>query len=236
MAAEATSGGNSGRTNYYSISYGMLSTKRKEPLSDTDEEIKAEDLKARTMAVENIDLRSKYVKKEGDYPYQVFYSTIGGTIKNIEKDNYEKGISLRVTLEDVDGDESILQTKFYGKVAADFLNRLSGLGSLNRELYFSPYSIPSEFETPEGKKIKFYQSGVSIKDGGNKVARAFKVDGGLPKTEQVQNEEGKMVTSRVKQINWLWDKVSALSNNIETPTQKATPAPVAQDSGDDLPF
>ena len=235
MAATAGNA-SSGRTNYYSISYGMLSTKQKEPLEGT-EEIKQEELKSRTMAVENIDLRNKYVKKTGDYPYQVFYSNIVGTIVNVEKDEYEQGINLRVTLNDEDGDESILQTKFYGKVSADFLNRLLNVENLKgQELSFSPYSIPSSYTPEGGKEVKFYQSGVSVKNSEGKVERALKANDGLPSSERVQNAEGQMVTSRVKQVNFLWEK---LQSNLESSTPTATNKPLSKQEPvevDSLPF
>lgn len=242
MAAEQSGGNSTGRTIYYPISYGMLSTKEKEPLEGA-EEISAEDLKAKTMAVENIDLRNRYVKKDGDYPYQNFYSSISGTILSVEKDKYDKGTSLKVTIQDTDGDQSVLQVAFYGKVSADFLNRLSSLKTLEGVLAFSPYSIPSKFTTSDGKEIEFYQSGVSIKRNGEKVVRGYKKDEGLPDSERVQDANGNDVTSRVKQINWLWEKV--LEIPIVAPTAQAKQAPKANDmpdtggnknEPDDLPF
>lgn len=222
MAAER--GTTNSAQNYYSIAYGKFAARAKEPFEGT-EEISQEELKSKTMKVENIDLRTKYVKKDGDYPYQVFYSSLSGRILNVEKEEYEQGISLKVTIEDNDGELSTVTTKFYGKVSANLLNRLLFLDTLDKELVLSPYAIPSEFTTPEGKKINFYQSGVSVKDGNTKIKQAYYTEQGLPSTEQVQNAEGKMVTSRVKQINWLWDKLQERTTGEPPIESTNTPAP-----------
>lgn len=237
MAAEQSSV-TTVRKIYYPIAYGMLSTREKQPLEGA-EEISLEDLKAKTLAVENIDLRNKYVKKDGEYSYQNFYSTITGNIMSIEKDKYDKGTNLKVTIQDKDGDQSILQTPFYGKVSTDLLNRLASFESFNSTIVFAPYSIPSEFEV-EGKKVKFYQSGVSLKVDGTKIARGFKKDDGLPGSERVQDAQGNDVTSRVKQVNWLWEKVEKItipSGEQEAPKVKQeTPVTNSVSDDNDLPF
>lgn len=135
-------------------------------------------------------------------------------------------MSLKVTLHDQDGDESVLQTDFYGKVSADFLNRLLNVNPEN-ELNFRPYSIPSSAEI-NGKTVNFYNSGVSIKDNGVKIERNFKGENsGLPKTEQITNSQGKQETSRVAQINFLWEKMEAKFASVNSNT---SPKPQAQES------
>ena len=248
MAANNGGSDSTGRQIYYSIAYGMLSTNLKE-IPDGYEEIKESVLKAKTEKVENVDLRMKYIEKTGNYPYKCFFNNISGEIQSIDKDVYDKGISLKVGILDQDGDSSILQTKFYGKTSADFLNRLLSVNNTEAMLDFTPYSIPSEAEI-NGANRKFYNQGVSIREEGNKVARSFNKDNGLPGTEQIQDAEGKDVTSRVKQVNFLWEKVqskfAALSTDSGTDSQpkqesaSATAKPAetagAVTSNDDLPF
>ena len=124
MAAKNTTSSSS-RVNYYNIAYGALSIKEKK-VPEGYEEIKLSDLKTKSENVEKIDLRKKYYDIENgkEYHYRVFYSDITGNIQKIEKEEYDRGYQLRVTLKDSDGDTSILQTPFYGKVSSDFLNRL----------------------------------------------------------------------------------------------------------------
>lgn len=257
MAANNGGSDSTGRKNYYNISYGMLSTNAK-TAPEGYEKMALADIKSRRTKNENVDLRRKYYDTENgkDYPLRVFYTDIDGIIESVEKDEYDQGVSLKVTLHDEDGDESILQTDFYGKVCADFLNRLLNVNP-EHQLNFRPYSIPSSAEI-NGNTVNFYNSGVSIKDNGVKTERAFKRDNGLPDSEQVKNSKGKDETSRVKQIDFLWEKVQAKfadvnadSGSTAKPEAQATnttattttsnaekPAEVAGAgvSNDDLPF
>lgn len=255
MAANSGSANSTGRKNYYNISYGMLSTNGKEA-PEGYEKIALAEIKSRRTKNENVDLRNKYYdsEKEGDYPLRVFYTDITGIIEGVEKEEYSQGVSLKVTLHDQDGDESILQTDFYGKIAADFLNRLINVDP-SKELNFRPYSIPTSAEI-NGSNVNFYNAGVSIKDGDTKIERAFKRDNGLPDTEQIKNSKGKDETSRVKQIDFLWEKVAAkfaevnasatpktetsapkeAAKKTEPATASAPAGGGADDDHDDLPF
>lgn len=218
----------SGRTNYYKISYGMLSSNTKE-VPEGYTEISESELKSKTQEVENIDLRSKYVdKKQGDYPFKVFYPSIEGVIKTVEKEKYDKGVSLNVTILDKDGDTTVLQTKFYNKVASDFLNRLASIKDTGAELSFRPYSIPSSAEI-EGRKVKFYNSGVSIREDGKKVDRAFDSEKGLPGTERIKDAQGEDVTSRVKQVDFLFDKIAGKFSTPEGEVQQKVEEPMKKD-------
>lgn len=221
MAANSGATDSTGRKNYYNIAYGMLSTNAKDA-PEGFEKISLAELKAKRQKNENVDLRRKYYDTENgkDYPLRVFYTDITGIIEGVEKDEYDQGVSLKVTLHDQDGDESILQTDFYGKVAADFLNRLINVNPAN-ELNFRPYSIPTKADI-NGEERQFYNSGVSIKDGGTKIERSFNKDNGLPETEQVTNSKGKSETSRVKQINFLWEKVQAKFAEINSANSTAS--------------
>ena len=253
MAANNGGSDSTGKKFYYSISYGMLSANAKDA-PEGYEKIALADIKSRRQKNENVDLRNKYYDTENgkDYPLRVFYTDISGIIESVEKDEYSQGISLKVTLHDQDGDESILQTDFYGKVSADFLNRLLNVNPAN-ELNFRPYSIPTSADI-DGESVAFYNSGVSIKDNGTKTERAFKRDNGLPDSERITNSSGKQETSRVKQINFLWEKVQAKFANVnadsgataktepkkeEAPKAKANTAKKEEPVGstnDDLPF
>lgn len=236
MAANTGSQGE--RKIYYNISYGMLSTKMKE-FPEGYEEIKEAELKSKTQAVDNIDLRKKYIVKSGDYPYQCFYNNISGTIQNIEKESHSKGVTLKVDIVDQDGDNSTLQTKFYGKVASDFLNRLLSIKDTGAQIVFNPYQIPTESEIG-GNKIKYYASGVSLKEAGEKLKWAFTQENGLPSSERIKDAEGKDVTSRVKQIDFLFEKVSAkyqgAAPSQETKSEEPAKREPAVASKDSLPF
>lgn len=243
MAANNGGSDSTGRKFYYNISYGMLSTNGKEA-PEGYEKISLADIKSRRTKNENVDLRNRFYDTENgkDYPLRIFYTSIDGIIEGIEKDKYDKGTSLKITLHDQDGDESIIQTDFYGKVCADLLNRLLNVNQEN-QLNFRPYSIPSSFEV-DGETINFYQAGVSIKDDGVKTERQYKGENsGLPNSEQVQNSKGENETSRVKQINFLWEKVEAKfkgstvtqqeSNTVEQTSKKEV---IKEQEPDDLPF
>ena len=224
MAANNGGSDSTGKKFYYSVSYGMLSTNAKEA-PEGFEETTLSEIKSKRQKNENVDLRRKYydTKNGKDYPLRVFYTDIDGFIEAVEKDKFDKGTSLKITLHDSDGDESVIQTDFYGKVCADFLNRLLNVNPEN-QLNFRPYSIPSSFEGDKGT-INFFNAGVSIKDNGTKIERAFKKDNGLPATKQVQNAKGEMETSRVEQINFLWEKVEAKFANLASSSTRETTQP-----------
>lgn len=243
MAARTGHAG--GRQNYYSVSYGKLSTKVKEAPEGFTEIAEAE-LKSKTMACENIDLRNKFVRKEkGDYPIVRFYDAISGSIQGIEKDEYAQGISLKVSIIDEDDDNSVIQSKFYSKYTENLLNRLLALTTIG-ELTFSPYSMPDTY-TPEGQKeIKYYNSGISVKMGGEKIKPFYTGETvkDMPETERMKNAEGKMVTSRVARVDFLFEKVQKLvipklvANTVATQPAIATPTSesTSEEVQDDLPF
>jgi len=210
MAAETMQQG-SGRKNYYGVSYGKLSTRVKEIPQDYTEITEA-DLKSKTQAVEQIDLRKKYVDKaKGDYPYVVFYDSLTGNIVAQEKFENDNGTNLNLTILDKDGDESILQLKFYSKYSENLLNRLLNTETSNTMTFF-PYSIPNSAEI-DGQSKTFYTSGVSVKVDGNKVEPKWKdkrtdPKSELPDTAQVK-VQGKMTTSRDERIDFLYDSFVA---------------------------
>lgn len=244
MAATNSTGNGSGRMNFYNVSYGKLSSRFKE-VDESLTEITEKELKSLTQKVENIDLRNKYQEKGGEYPYTVYFDKIEGKINEIKKDVYDSGISLHIDMTDTDGDNSIVQIKFYSKYTENILNRLINVQSVDSEFCLTPYAIPSEFEA-DGKTIKVYNQGVSLKESGNKTEVAFRNDNSkLPATERVEDAEGKLQTSRVKRINFLFDEVSKKfsksgNSNSEKPSPtkpsptKPSPAETVED--DDLPF
>jgi len=225
MAAN-TGSTNSGKRNYYNVSYGKISTKQKEIPQDFSEIAEA-DLKSKVQAVEQVDLRKKYVNKAtGDYPFTVFYDSLTGVIQSQEKHENDNGTNLNLTILDNDGDTSILQVKFYSKYTENLLNRLLSVDT-TKEFTFMPYAIPNEFEI-NGKKIKAYTQGVSVKTAGEKVEPKFNkdnkytVDGvSLPDTEQIK-VQGKETTSRDKRLDFLYEQfVKHFQPSTETPQPKA---------------
>ena len=194
----ANNGSTGPNQNFYNIAYGMFKSKFKNKPEDK-EEISLTELKRKTLAVENVDLRKLYVKGEGDYPYAEFFSSISGKILSVEKDVYDQGISLKITILDLDNEQSVLTTSFYGKVASNLMNRLVALESTTDIVTFNPYAVPDNYE---GRA--FYQSGVVLYQNDKKVLTKFKQTDGLPSSERVQDAQGKEVTSRVKQNNFLW--------------------------------
>jgi len=212
MAAN-TGSTNSGKRNYYNVSYGKISTKQKEVPQDFTEIAEA-DLKSKVQAVEQVDLRKKYVNKgTGDYPYSVFYDSLTGVIQSQEKHENDNGTNLNLTILDNDGETSILQVKFYSKYTENLLNRLLNTDT-TKEFTFMPYQIPNEFEI-DGKNIKAYTQGVSLKVVGEKVEPLYNKDnkytvGGevLPETEQIK-VQGKNTTSRDKRLDFLYEKFVA---------------------------
>ena len=209
MAAN-TGSTSTGRRNYYNVSYGKISTKQKEVPQDFTEIAEA-DLKSKVQLVEQVDLRKKYVNKgTGDYPFNVFYDSLTGVIQSQEKHENDNGTNLNLTILDNDGDMSILQVKFYSKYAENLLNRLLSADT-TKEFTFFPYAIPNEFEI-NGKKIKAYTQGVSLKVDGVKIEPKFNKDnnytvGGvlLPNTEQVK-VAGKETTSRDARLDFLYEQ------------------------------
>jgi len=239
MAAKNNSG--NGRRNFYTISYGKLSTRVKE-ITEEVTPITEADLKSATTNVENLDLRNKYVEKSGDFPYVVFYDTIEGQIQSVAKSEFDQGVSLHIEVLDSDNELSTVQVRFYSKYAENLLNRLTGLKSTGATVALTPYAIPSEFTTDDGKKVKLYNQGVSVKVNGEKVEVGYKNDSDkLPKTQQFKNAQGKTETSRVERIDFLFNEVASKFKDVEKqePVKKDEPKPVA-DAGDvaddDLPF
>jgi hypothetical protein len=242
MAANSSST-STGRKNYYNVSYGKISTKMKN-VPENYSEIAEADLKAKVQNVEQVDLRNKYVNKgTGDYPYNVFYDSLTGVIQAQEKHENDNGTNLNLTILDSDGDTSILQVKFYSKYAENLLNRLLNTDT-SSEFTFFPYAIPSEAEI-EGTKRKFFNQGISLKTGGEKVEVKYKSDDkSLPPTEQVK-VQGKTTTSRDKRLDFLYEEFSkTFSSTPQTEAPKnavptATPTqafPEPEPTSDPLPF
>mgnify|MGYP000874612706 CR=1 FL=1 len=257
MAAN-TGSTNNGKRNYYNVSYGKISTKQKEVPQDFTEIVES-DLKSKVQAVEQVDLRKKYVNKAtGDYPFTVFYDSLTGVIQSQEKHENDNGTNLNLTILDTDGDTSILQVKFYSKYTENLLNRLLNVDT-TKEFTFMPYAIPNEFEI-NGKKIKAYTQGVSVKTDGEKVEPKFNKDNNytvgdlsLPETEQIK-VQGKETTSRDKRLDFLYEQfIKHFKPSTETPQPKVetsknslplqspnkvfeTTTDVNKQSYDDLPF
>ena len=250
--AATTGSSNSGRRNYYNVSYGKISTKQKEIPQDFTEIAEA-DLKSKVQAVEQVDLRKKYVNKgTGDYPYSVFYDSLTGVIQAQEKHENDNGTNLNLTILDSDGDTSILQVKFYSKYTENLLNRLLNVDT-TKEFNFMPYAIANTAEI-NGKNVKFYTQGVSVKTDGNKVEPKYKNDDPtLPPTEQIK-VQGKETTSRDKRLDFLYEefvkhftpstatpapqqKSEAPKIPVATPAQAFEPATnYKEEEHDDLPF
>ena len=254
MAAN-TGSTNNGKRNYYNVSYGKISTKQKEVPQDFTEIVES-DLKSKVQAVEQVDLRKKYVNKAiGDYPFTVFYDSLTGVIQSQEKHENDNGTNLNLTILDTDGDTSILQVKFYSKYTENLLNRLLNVDT-TKEFTFMPYAIPNEFEI-NGKKIKAYTQGVSVKTDGEKVEPKFNKDNNytvgdlsLPETEQIK-VQGKETTSRDKRLDFLYEQFTKhFQPSTETPQPKVesslplqspsqafqTTTDVNKESYDSLPF
>ena len=208
----ANSGGSRTRKIYYNVSYGMLSTNAK-TAPEGYEEISISELKSKRSKFENVDLRNKFIdtKNGKEYPLRVFYTDVTGVIQKVEKSKYTNGTSLSITILDTDGDECIIQSDFYGKEGINLMNRLISIPNEDQTLNFRPYSIPSEF-TPngQGEPIKYFNSGVSIKIGDDKIKGAFNAGNGLPATEQFTNGQGEQQTSRVKQSEFVWSKIEPI--------------------------
>ena len=58
----------------------------------------------------------------------------------------------------------------------------------------------------------------------------------MPPTERIQDQEGKMATSRVKRINFLFDEFSKIYANLESAPQPIGEDIPAHSEEDDLPF
>lgn len=195
-----------GRKLYYSVAYGKLSTTVKEVPTDYTEITEA-DLKSKTQAVEQIDLRKKYLDKgKGDFPYKIFYDSITGTILAQEKFENDNGTNLNLTVLDTDGDTSIVQVKFYSKYNENLLNRLLNADT-TKEITLFPYAIVNSADF-DGVTKSFYTQGISLKIGGNKIEPKYQdkskdAKSPLPNTEQVK-VQGKMSTSRDNRLDFLY--------------------------------
>ena len=241
----ATISGGSTRKNYYGVAYGKLTASVKD-VPEGYTEITEADLKSKVQAVEQIDLRKKYLDKgKGDYPYKVFYDSLVGVITGYEKEENDNGTQLKFTVVDTDGDESLIQVKFYSKYNENILNRLLNTTS-GKELTFFPYAIPNEAEI-DGKKIKFYIQGISLKNAGVKIEPKYldktkDANSPLPNTEQVK-VQGKATTSRDNRLDFLYSEfIKAFDTNtavapqaVKQDTPKAE-APKVPEAGNDLPF
>jgi hypothetical protein len=228
----ANTGGNStGRKNYYGVAYGKLSTSVKEIPADYSEITEA-DLKSKTQAVEQIDLRKKYLDKgKGDYPYKIFYDSITGTILEQEKFENDKGTNLNLTILDTDGDTSVIQVKFYSKYNENLLNRLLN-SDTSSEFTFFPYAIPNTAEI-DGSKKSFYTQGVSLKVAGTKIEPKYldqvkDAKSPLPNTEQVK-VQGKATTSRDNRLDFLYGEfVKHFKPGVASESKSSTPKTTEQ--------
>ena len=238
----ANTGFSGGYRNYYGISDGMLSANLKE-VQEGFEEISSSELKQARSKVEDIDLRGKYVERDSksDYKYKHYYSDIVGIINSITLEEPKFGKVLEINITDQDGEESILQTKFYGKYSEDVINRLLN-ADLNIETKFIPYAVPHEF-VPEGKKRKvtFFYSGVALRQNGEKIEVKYDAKNeDLPSTERIKNAEGLLVTSRVDRVDFLWEKLQEKLKDFQ-PSQpevelKSEKPDIEDMEDDDLPF
>lgn len=204
MAANSGATTSTSRTNYYSVAYGKLSNRVKNIPEGYTEYIEA-DLKNKIQNVEQIDLRNRYLDKaKGDYPYQIFYDSLTGVITDQSKTENEHGTFLNITVNDTDGDNSIIQLNFYSKYAENLLNRLLA-AKQGEETTFFPYAIPNVAEI-DGQNKSFYTQGISVKQNGQKVEPKFKNDDKeLPPTEQVK-VKGKTQTSRDNRVDFLYEE------------------------------
>lgn len=237
MAAENSASNSGGRKNYYSISYGKL-TSRTNKVPENSTELVESELKAKIQNVENIDFRNKYVDKgKGDYPYQVFYDSLTGVVSAQEKIENDHGTFLNLTVEDKDGDTSVIQMNFYSKYAENILNRLLNAPQ-GKEMTFTPYAMPSTFEL-EGKNKAFYNQGVSLKVDGQKVEPKYtNEDKELPKTEVVK-VQGKAQTSRDNRVDFLYEKFTSVFKGVSAPEPKEDkfePAKSFREEDNQLPF
>ena len=228
--AATTGSATNGKRNYYNVSYGKISTKERE-VPEGFTEIAEADLKSKTQAVEQVDLRKKYVNKAtGERPYSVFYDSLTGVIQSQEKVENDNGVSLNLSILDKDGEDSILQVKFYSKYTENLLNRLLNTNA-NQEFVFFPYQIPSEAEI-DGVNKKFYNQGVSLKANGVKIDSKYKADNkDLPPTEQIK-VQGKPQTSRDKRLDFLY---AEFSNHFVAPTNIAQKQEVASQQNSSIP-
>ncbi len=231
--AATTGSGTGGKKNYYNVSYGKISTKEK-VIPEGFTEISETDLKSKTQAVEQVDLRRKYVNKgTGERPYSVFYDSLTGVIQSQEKIENDNGVSLNLHVLDKDGEYSILQVKFYSKYAENLLNRLLNTDA-KQEFVFFPYQISSEAEI-DGVSRKFYNQGVSLRADGVKIDSKYKSDNkNFPPTEQIK-VQGKPQTSRDKRLDFLYENFCKhFDNSVKTEVVQVVTNKVAESSN--LPF
>lgn len=207
---------NTGKTNYYNVAYGALSTRVKEITEDLTE-VTSEELKALNAKKAEIDLRGKYVVKDGDYPYIIFYQGIEGKIVSLTQ-KQPQGMSklLEIKMLDSDGDDSLISVGLYTKYTENLLNRLNSLSNISdKEITLAPYSIPNTFTGRDGNNVTMYNQGFSIKAEGVKLEVKYKNDNpALPKTEIVQDAQGNDTTSRVKRINFLLEEALGKLGNV----------------------
>lgn len=243
MGAKNTT--STGRKNYYTISFGHLSTSLKSLPDGVDEKTNLATLKARMQENDNLFLSKSYIQGEGEYPYKVFYQEIKGQIlgiKSVDTDGFGKKIE--ITLLDEDLETSIIQAKLYSKYAEDFLNRFLGVTTLS-DLVLRPYAVPSEFTLDSGKVINFYNMGVIIYENGEKINKSIKAEE-LPEKDTYMDQNGeekKMNKSRVEflleKANEKFSKLEKLNHESAAVKQTAT-SPIQSSiedfNDDDLPF
>ena len=239
MAAQMFTGNQS--QNFYTVSYGYLTSKVKE-IPEGFSEISVEELKSKATNVENLDLRQKYVKSSSEnYPYAIFYDSISGRLDGLESEETNFGKVLKLSLTDSDGESSSVSMKFYSKYAENILNRLCNLDGLDN-ITLSPYAIPADMEVTENgkpKRVKYYNQGISLYRNKNKIAAKYTYESTeIPKSERVKNHDGKMVTSRVNRIDALVDIFNTQFAKLKESSPVSEPAFVeaSSNSDDDLPF
>lgn len=234
----ATNKTNNGSKNFYSITYGYFSSKVKDKPFEVDQEVTTEELKAKAMKMENLDLRKSFIKKDGDYPFQVFFEQIEGTITDVNTKQVDGiGKLLEIEVIDTDGDTNIITTKLYGKYSENFLNRFLNLD--NDVALLKPYSIPSEYDTGNGI-INYYNQGVVIYQTNGKILGKYEGKD-LPEKDKVKDTNGNDKYANFTRVDFLLKEVKEKLEKIKGQPVTDKPAiapvdPIDAFADDDLPF
>lgn len=231
----AATNSSSGSKNFYNLSYGYLSTRVKNLPMGVDKEVTQEGLKSKMQKHENLDLRASYVDKGGEYPFQVFYQRISGTIMGVDSKEVQGiGKLLEITMLDEDNELSTITTRLYGKYSENFLNRFLNLEPA--KVTIAPYSIPSEF-TAENGVIKYYNQGVVIYDGEGKLIPKYSAEE-LPPKDMVKDANGSDKMANFTRVDKLLQEVKGHVVKFQTAFESSSAEVVSdmEEEDDDLPF
>lgn len=211
-------GGNIG---YYGVAYGKI-TKRVQEVPEGYKEVSEAELKSAAIEFQKLPVKNTYVSKGNEkYPYQIFLESLTGDLAGIDRVETDNGVKMKVTLTSGEGDtlkKGEIGVDFYSKYTEFLLNSLCALSN-KQGVTLRPFQFKSE-QLYNGKQ--YYITGISVYEylEDKPLKKPYENDD-LPPVEEMVDNKGKKVISRVNRIDFLYEQaVKHLSTILATKAAK----------------